>query len=218
MARRSGNPVSSASIGSSSRIALLTLLANMAGCDQLGLGTQAPVDDGAPSEQELGKISYMSTADSGAKGRKVYNHLEEAKTCHDFELAMRWNRPPNVEGGPFHRKMMYLSTSIPPDLPKQSEVFITARIDRGAMQPSGSAAWLLRMRDGSLVQAVEAANFWEKQQQDSQQGKIVALVNPTKPGRAFCGQGVYQGLLGKDSGQNANIPLFAMIFIMDRAK
>jgi hypothetical protein len=76
----------------------------------------------------------------------------------------------------------------------------------------------LRMKDGSVVQAAESADFWEKQELDSQQGKVVALDRPTKPGRAFCGQGVYQGLVGKDPKQNTNTPLVSMLFSMDREK
>ena len=190
----------------------------MPGCDKLGMGNEAPVDDGAPAEQQLQQISYMSASDSGSKGRKVYDHLGEARTCSDFELAMRWNRPPNVEGGAFHKKLVYLDTQFPEDLPKETEVLITARIERGAALPSGGAVWLLRMKDGSVAQAAESADFWEKQELDSQQGKVVALDRPTKPGRAFCGQGVYQGRVGKDPKQNANIPVVSMLFSMDREK
>lgn len=210
-------------LGFLSGIGVIVLVTNVvAGCDQLGdklgIGNRGPVDDGAPGEQELHRIQYMSSADSGPKGRKVYNALEQAKSCEDLELALRWNRPPNIEGGPFHKKLVYVTDAIPPELPKQAEVFIKGRIDRAAMLPTGSAGWLLRMSDGSSVQAVEAANFWEKQQQDSQEGKAVALVKPTKPGRAFCGQGVYQGLAASDPAKNTHIPLVAMLFSMDRDK
>jgi hypothetical protein len=206
-------------LSNSSRVGLVILMTNvMPGCDKLGMGNETPVADGAPAEQQLQQISYMSASDSGSKGRKVYDHLGEARTCSDFELAMRWNRPPNVEGGAFHKKLVYLNTQFPEDLPKETEVLITARIERAAALPSGGAVWLLRMKDGSVVQAAESADFWEKQELDSQQGKVVALDRPTKPGRAFCGQGVYQGLVGKDPKQNANTPLVSMLFSMDREK
>jgi hypothetical protein len=202
-----------------SRAALVVLMTNMMlGCDKLGMGNEAPVADGAPAEEQLQEIGYMSASASGSKGRKVYDHLEEARTCSDFELAMRWNRPPNVEGGPFHKKLVYLTTQFPENLPNETEVFITARIERGEALPSGGAVWLLDMKDGTVVQAVESANFWEKQEVDSQQGKIVALDRPTKPGRTFCGRGVYQGLVGKNPKQNANAPLISMLFSMDREK
>src|SRR4030088_1943820 len=97
----------------------LCLVSLTCGCDQLGLGSKAPVSDGAPSEQALQKISYMSS-DSQTQGRKQYGHYEEAKTCGDFELAMRWNRPPNLPGGVFHKKIVYLTSGIPGDLPKDS--------------------------------------------------------------------------------------------------
>src|SRR6266581_4308862 len=119
-----------------SKVSLILLMTHlMAGCDKLGIGDRAPADDGAPDEQQLQKISYMASADSGPNGRKVYSRLEEAKTCEDLELAMRWNRPPNVEGGPFHKKLLYVTQQLPPDLPKNTEVFIAGRIERGAMLP-----------------------------------------------------------------------------------
>jgi len=188
------------------------------GLDKLGFGAQAnpPGGDGAPAAEQLQKISYMSSDPTGPKGRKVYSHPEEAKTCGDFELAMRWNRPPNVAGGPFHQKLLYVNGELPADLPKKTEVFIRARIERGEMLPSGDAVWLLKMKEGPAVQAVEATNFWEKQQQDSQQGKKVAIVKPTKPGRAFCGHGVYQGAIGKGADGKDNLPVVSMIYSMDR--
>jgi hypothetical protein len=197
---------------------LIAVAALIAGCDQLGIGHKAAEPDGAPPEKELQRIRYMSSADSGPHGRRLYSHFEEAKTCGDFELAMRWNRPPGVEGGPFHQKMVYLTSTLPADLPKDSEVFVTARIERGQTLPSGSAGWYLRMRDGTLLQAVESANFWEKQEQDSQEGKIVALVDPNKPGRLLCGHAVYQGLIGKDPAQDKKIPLISVLFAMDRRR
>jgi len=200
------------------QVGAVILSANlMAGCDQLGLGKQASGPDGAPDEQELQKISYMTSA-TGTQGRKLYNHYEEAKTCGDFELAMRWNRPPNRAGGPFDQKMVYLTANVPPDFAKDSEVFIAATIEKGETLPSGSAGWYLRMQDGTLVQAIEAANYWEKEEQAAQDGKVVAIVRPEKPGRAFCGQGVYEGLMGKDPTQDKKIPLVALLFAMDRDK
>jgi hypothetical protein len=93
-----------------------------------------------------------------------------------------------------------------------------ARIERGQTLPSGSAAWFLRMADGTLLQAIESADYWEKQEQDSQEGKRVAVISPTKPGRAFCGRAVYQGLIGKDPDQDKKIPLVSVLFAMDRRK
>jgi hypothetical protein len=188
------------------------------GLDKLGLGDSgaAAGDDGAPAEEQLRKISYMSAEPAGPKGRKVYNHPEQAKTCEDLELAMRWNRPPNVAGGPFHKKMLYVGGQLPPELPKDTEVFITARIERGEVLPSGDAVWLLRMKEGPTIQAVESTNFWQKQEQDSQLGKTVAIVRPTKPGRAFCGHGVYQGPIAKQPGGDEHIPLVSMLYSMDR--
>src|SRR5690242_10539911 len=75
---------------------ILLVVSGVTGCDKLGLGDAAVVDDGAPSEGQLQKISYMSSDNTGPNGRKLYHHLEEAKTCGDLELAIRWNRPPNL--------------------------------------------------------------------------------------------------------------------------
>jgi hypothetical protein len=199
-------------------VAVILLASLAGGCDKLGMGTAAPVADGAPAEQDLRKIGYMSAADSGPKGRKLYSHLEEAKTCGDAELALRWNRPPNIETGPFKKKMVYLTSGVPTDLPKDSEVFLTGKIEQWDPLSSGGARWHLRMRDGTVVQAIETAAFWEKQEQDSQDGKRAAFVKPNKPGRRFCGQAVYQGLAGKDPAQSTPIPLFSVLYAMDRDK
>ncbi|MGH8138778.1 MAG: hypothetical protein ACREVV_11375 [Steroidobacteraceae bacterium] len=182
------------------------------------MGSAASVPDGAPAEQELQKISYMSSAESHSHSRKLYTHFEEAKSCGDFELAMRWNRPPNSESGPFHKKMAYLTATVPGDLRKNSEVFLRATIEKGETLPSGSAGWYLRMSDGMLVQAIEMADFLEKQEQVAQEGKAAALLEPNRPQRAFCGQGVYQGVAGKDPDRDRRIPLVSVVFAMDRDK
>jgi hypothetical protein len=198
--------------------ALLLLAVITPGCDKLGIGTRAPVADEAPTEPELQKISYMSAADTGVNGRKLYTRFEEAKTCGDFELAMRWNRPPGLEGGPFHQKMVYLRAMLPADLPKNSEVFIRATIEEGEALPSGSARWYLRMQDGTLVEAVEDSSFMEKQEQAAQESKQTALVQPNTPHRAFCGHGIYQGVAGKDPAKDDKIPLVSVLYAMDRKK
>ncbi|MDB6158787.1 MAG: hypothetical protein JWO04_2493 [Gammaproteobacteria bacterium] len=200
------------------RIAPALVLASLTcGCDQLGLGNKAPASDGAPPVQELQKISYMSSSDSPAKSRKLYSHYEEARTCGDFELALRWNRPPNVAGGVFNKKIVYLTSGVPNELAKDSEVFIIGTIEQGKSLGSGTQGWLLRMRDGTVVQAIEMQNFLEKEEQAAQDGKRVALEKPNKPGRVFCGQGVYQGIMGKDPDHPEKpIPLVSILFAMDR--
>jgi hypothetical protein len=202
------------------RIAAILLLAGLAGgCDKFGMGHKVVEPAEVPSDSDLQKIGYMTSANTGPQGRKVYNRLEEAKSCGHLETAMRWNRPPNVAGGPFSKQMVYLTTTIPGDLPKDSEVFIVATIEKGDPLVAGGEAWLLKMKDGSLVQAAEMANFLEKQEQETQGGKLLALDKPNKPGRAFCGQAVYQGLNGKDPMQDEKkIPLFSMLYAMDRDK
>jgi hypothetical protein len=198
------------------KVGLILLMVSLtAGCNKPQLGDPT-ADDGAPDEAQLRKIGYMATDNTGPKGRKVYSRLEQARSCQDLELALRWNRPPNIESGPFNTKMQYLTQEFPADLPKKTEVFIAGRIDRGQMMPSGGAGWLLRMKNGPVIQAVESADIWEKQQQDSQQGQLSAVVKPTQEGREFCGHGVYQGAIGKGSGDSANVPVVSMLFSMDR--
>ena len=204
------------------RVSAIILLAQAAaGCDKLGIdklgitGQQAAPD--APAEEELRKISYMSATEAGGK-RKQYTRYEEARSCKDLEVAMRWNRPPNVEAGPFHQKMTYVTAGIPADFQKNTEVFIRASIEKGETLPSGSAGWYLRLRDGSRVQVVEMANFLEKEEQSSQPGKPGAFVQPNRPGRVLCGNGVYEGRTGKDPDQSEQIPLISMMFAMDRDK
>src|SRR5262245_26055942 len=119
------------------RVAILLLLATLtAGCDKAGTAPP-PGGDGAPDEAQLRKIRYMTADNSGPQGRRLYSHLEQAKTCKDLELAIRWNRPPNIESGPYHKKLQYVTEQLPPDLPKNTEVFIAARIERGQMLPAG---------------------------------------------------------------------------------
>jgi hypothetical protein len=198
-------------------VAAAVLLANMAaGCDKLGgRGSEVTGPPEVPSEQELHAIRYLSAAETN--GRKLYNHFEKARTCGDYELAQRWNRPPNVPGGSFGQKMVYLTSTVPADLPKDSEVFIRGTIVKGAPLVSGGEAWYLRMKDGTLVQAAEMADFMQKQDQDTQGDKLSALNNPNKPGRAFCGTGIYQGVLGKDPEQpDKKVPLFSIMYAMDR--
>lgn len=191
-----------------------------AGCDRLserlGIGGGAPEPDGAPTEQELTRISYLSSSQAGPKGRKVYGQLDQAKTCGDLELATRWNRPPHVAGGPFHQKVVYLSSGVPADLPKDSEVFIVGRIESGNALSSGGQVWFLRLPDGTRVEAIEMANFWEKQAMAAQDSKVTAIVKPNKPGRVFCGQGVYQGVAGQEPGEDTKVPLVSVMFAMDR--
>ena len=190
-----------------------------AGCDKLGIGHHEQGPDEAPTPKELQKIAYMSSANSGPGGRKEYSHFEEARTCGDFELAMRWNRPPGVEGGPFHQKMVYLEATLSADLPKNTEVFIRGTIEEGEILPSGSARWYVRMKDGTLVEALEGSGYMEKQAQAAQENtKQTALVSPEKPHRALCAHGIYEGDAGKDPAKDAKIPLVSVLFAMDRKK
>jgi len=202
-------------------VLLLASLA-LAGCDKLGLGNGQQQQSGQrPTPAELERIGYMSQA-AGPDGRKVYDHLEKAKSCRDLELAMRWNRPPDLRSGPFNEKMIYLSTGIPANLPKQSEVFITGTIERGEALPSGAWGWSLKMSDGTEVQAIEPAEYWQKQeqQQDPQQQKegAAAIVKPSQPGRKVCANGIYQGMTGRSLKGDQSAPLVEVLFAIDRRR
>jgi hypothetical protein len=196
------------------------LAAGLAGCDQFGAAKKALGPPEVPSDAELQKISYMTAENSGPKGRKSYTHLWEAKTCSDLETAMRWNRPPNVVGGSFSKMMVYLTDTVPADLPEDSEVFIRGSIEKGDQLVAGGWAWILKMKDGSLVQAAEMQDFITKQDQETVgNSKALTLDKPSKPGRAFCGQAAFQGVKGKDPNQeDKKIPLFSMLYAIDREK
>ena len=199
--------------------ALVMTAVMLYGCDRVDPGQKTPVADGAPSEQELQPIAYLSSSDGGPGGRKLFDRLDRARSCKDFELAMRWNRPPNVEGGLFHKKMVYLEDTFPPDLPKDSEVVFSGKINQGDVLASGSARWYLQMPDGSLVQAVETSNYWQKQQQadqDAHPGEQVAIMRPETAGRKVCAHGLYQGLNGKDPHSERKLPLVSVLFAIDR--
>src|SRR3569832_1334202 len=105
------------------------LAAGLTGCDQLGGAKMALGPPEVPADAAIKKISYMTAENTGPQGRKSYNHLWQAKTCEDFETAMRWNRPPNVPGGSFGKQMVYLTDTVPADLREDSEDFIRGTIE-----------------------------------------------------------------------------------------
>jgi hypothetical protein len=196
--------------------AVLLFIGLSAGCDQLGRGNSTPQEPEVPSLQELRRIGYLPT-ETDPSGRKVYNQFAKAKSCGDFELAMRWNRPPNIAGGPLGKKMAYLGVASPANLPKDSEVFLTGTIVRGASLVGGDQAWYLRMKDGTVVQLVERADYLQKQEQDTQGDRLGALNQPDKPGRVLCGHGFYKGALGRDPEKgDKKVPLYSMLFTLDR--
>jgi hypothetical protein len=199
--------------------ALLIIAVLMHGCDRIDPSQKTPVAGGAPAEQELQSVAYLPTSNSGPGGRKLFERLDRARNCKDFELAMRWNRPPNVEGGVFHKKMVYLTNTLPADLPKNAEIVFAGKITQGDVLPSGSARWFLEMPDGTLVQAVETSDYWQKQQQadqDAHPGEQVAIVRPETAGREVCAHGLYQGLNGKDAHSDRKLPLVSVLFAIDR--
>jgi hypothetical protein len=201
-------------------IGAFALAAALAGCDQFGGAKKALGPPEVPSDAQLKKIAYMTAENSGPQGRKSYTHLWQARTCADLETAMRWNRPPNVSGGSFGKQMVYLVDSVPADLPINSEVFIRGTIEKGDQLVAGGWAWIVKMNDGSLLQAAEMQDFITKQDQETVgNSKAMTLDRPGKPGRAFCGQAVFQGVKGKAPNQEGQkIPLFSMLYAIDRDK
>lgn len=204
---------------SSQAFAVLLLLATgLAGCDKLHLGSQPPSSSTRlPSARDLERIGYMSKS-AGPDGRPIFDQLGQARSCRDLELAMRWNRPPDVKGGPFNEKMVYLTSDIPADLPKQSEVFIVGTIEHGQLLPSGAWGWSLRMMGGSEVQAIEAAEYWQKQEQELQEGGRAASAKPYARGRKLCAHGIYQGATGRSLSGTGQVPLVSVLFSIDRAR
>jgi hypothetical protein len=189
----------------------------LAACSKLGLGRQPTHSNQLPTAQQLKAIRYMSQG-PGPNGRSVYDHLEQAKSCHDLEIAMRWNRPPDLRGGPFNKKMVYISSDMPANLPKDSEVFITGVIKAGQSDPSGSSAWSLRLKDDAEVQAVESVEYVQKQEEAQQAGGKATIVRPFTPGRLLCAYGIYQGNIGLALNQHGHVPLVSVMFAMDRRR
>jgi hypothetical protein len=201
------------------RFVLTTLLpaALLAGCNRLGIGGRPAESKQLPTPKQLEAIAYMSQA-TDPNGRKFYDHLEQAKSCHDLEIAMRWNRPPDLKAGPFDQKMTYLSAGVPASLPKNSEVFVTGVIEAGRSLPSGGSIWSLKLKDGVEIQAIESAEYAEKQEEAQQGGGHATMLHPYTPRRLLCAYGVYQGNIGLALDQHGHVPLISVLFAMDRLR
>jgi hypothetical protein len=195
----------------------LLLATSLAGCGKLGLGGKPPHSTELPTPQQLKAIHYMSQA-PGPDGRRVFDHLEQAKSCHDLEIAMRWNRPPDIKAGPFNEKMTYVTSSVPTSLPKNSEVFISGVIKAGRLLPDGGSVWSLKLQDGSEVQAVETVEYAQKQEEAQQEGGHATFIEPYRPGRRLCAYGIYQGNIGMAMDQHGHVPLVSILFAMDRRR
>ena len=191
------------------------LAVQLTGCGKLGLGGHSPQSRQLPSAHELREIRYMSQA-KGQDGRPYYDHLDQAKSCHDLEIAMRWNRPPDIKSGPFNQKMIYVASGMPAGLAKNAEVFITGVIKAGRSLSSGGSVWSLKLKDGSEVQAVETAQYAEKQEEAQQAGGHATMLHPYTPGRLLCAYGVYQGDIGMALSEKGHVPLVSVLFAMDR--
>jgi hypothetical protein len=197
--------------------AALLLATCLAGCSKLGLGGQSTHSTELPSPQQLKSIRYMSQA-PGPDGRKIFDHLEQARSCRDLEVAMRWDRPPDVRGGPFNKKMVYVSSQVPANLPKDSEVFVSGVIQQGRPLPSGGSVWSLKLKDGSELQAVETAQYSDKQEEAQQGGGKATMIHPYTPRRMLCAYGVYQGDIGLALNGHGHVPLVSVLFAMDRLR
>ena len=197
--------------------ALLLLATLLAGCAKLGLSGKAPRSAELPTPRELKAIRYMSQT-RGPDGRRVFNRLAQAKSCRDFVIAMRWNRPPDVKAGPFNQKMVYLTSAVPAGLSKDSEVIFSGVIERGQALASGGSVWAVHMSDGSELQAVETASYAEKQEEAQQNGGSATMIHPYTPGRVLCAYGVYQGTTGLSLDQKRHVPLVSVLFAMDRRR
>ena len=204
--------------------AALFLATSLAACGKLGLGklglgSQPQHSTHLPTARELKEIRYMSqTQAAGPDGRHFYDHFEQAKSCHDFEIAMRWNRPPDLRGGPFNDKMIYVSDGVPADLAKNSEVFFAGVIKAGRALPTGGSIWSLKLKDGSELQAIETTEYAEKQEEAQQEGGHATMIHPYTPRRMLCAYGVYQGNIGLALDNHGHVPLVSILFAMDRTR
>ena len=189
----------------------------LAGCAKLGLSGKAPRSADLPTPRQLRAIRYMSRT-VGPDGRRIFDRLGQARSCRDFEIAMQWNRPPDVRAGPFDQKMVYLTASMPRDLSKDSEVVLSGVIEQGQALSSGGSVWAVRLKDGSEVQAVETASYADKQEEAQQNGGSVTMVHPYTHGRVLCAYGVYQGITGLSLNQKRRVPLVSVLFAMDRRR
>ncbi len=207
------------SVGAALALAVLLPGCNKLSLDKLGLGGRPTQSKELPTARQLKTIAYMSQAKGGANGRLIYDHLEQAKSCHDFEIAMRWNRPPDIKAGPFDEKMTYVSSSVSASLSKNSEVFVTGRIRAGQSMSSGGSVWSLALPDGSEIQAIETPEYTEKQEEAQQQpGAPATMFHPYTAGRLLCVYGVYQGDIGMALGKPQHVPLVSVLFAMDRSR
>ena len=199
------------------RCAGLGLLATMgvAGCSKLGLGGKPAPSHELPSAAQLKTIHYM-TQTAGPDGRPVYVHLSQAKSCRDLQIALRWDRPPDVRGGPFDDKMIYVTGPLPSGLATNSEVFVSGAIEQGQSLPSGGSVWAVRLKGGGELQAVETAQYAATQEEAQQSGGAAGMVHPYVHGRMFCGYGVYQGDKGLALNGHGRVPLVSILFAMDR--
>lgn len=190
---------------------------NKLGLSKLGLSGHTPQSTHLPTPRQLKAISYMSQS-LGPDGRKVYDHLEQARSCHDLEIAMRWNRPPDIRSGPFDQKMVYVSSGMPAGLANNAEVFITGVIKAGRSLSSGGSVWSLKLQDGGEIQAVETAEYAQKQDEAQQAGGHATMLHPYTPGRLLCAYAVYQGDTGTPLNRQGHVPLVSVLFAMDRAR
>lgn len=197
----------------------LLLVAVLAGCGKLQLGGQPQHSTQLPTPKQLKAIRYMSQSQTpGPDGRRAFDQLDQAKSCHDLEIAMRWNRPPDIKSGPFNDKLVYVSSAVPADLAKNSEVFVSGKIEAGRSLASGGTIWSLKLQDGSELQAVETPEYYDKQAEAQQSGGHATMLHPFTPGRTLCAYGVYQGNMGLAMDNHGHVPLLSLFFAMDRVR
>jgi len=150
--------------------------------------TPEPTDQNtAPSQGELQSISYMSTDVAG------YSHLNEAKSCGDFKLALRYNH------------LHYPMPTDPAAQKSRAQFLSDAAIE--AIQDSDQVIFF----EGKIIQYRETEQFaiWNIETPGGHPLQVVVLqsvgnylaeqshLNPSnpwfkafaQPGRALCGVG-----------------------------
>ncbi len=95
---------------------------------------------------------------------------EDAKSCSDYEAALRWNnddmgrwyRAHRDSSGPIPEspKTKYLTDSVPADLLTNDQIVVSGKIvDSGTNSATNAAMWLLQLKDNSLVAAIMPADM-----------------------------------------------------------
>lgn len=165
--------------------ATAVIAATLAGCSQ----SAAPVDlNSAPSENDLSPISYMHRDRSNQ-----FDRLNEAKSCNDMQLAVRWNhlahRDPNENRPQWHQSIAKFGSG--DDLVAVSAnqtVFFSGTITQFAENKEVGGIWDFETADGNVLRGVMLKDFVnDVLTEDQRNPKHPYFIKPIMKGRALCG-------------------------------